>query len=83
MIFYLLGKRKMEPLNISLSDLTFGQKLNLLESVWADLSKEEQKLDSPLWHKDILSDREDALATGKVSVCDWEEAKDRIRKNVK
>ena len=72
----------MEPLNILLSDLTFGQKLNLLESVWDDLSKEEQKLDSPSWHNDILSDREEALAIGKLTISDWEEAKDRIRKKV-
>jgi hypothetical protein len=72
----------MEPLNILLSDLTFGQKLNLLESVWDDLSKEEQKLDSPSWHKDILSDRKDALAIGKLTISEREEAKDRIRKKV-
>jgi hypothetical protein len=73
----------MEPVDISLSNLTFGQKLNLLESIWTDLSKEEQKLDSPSWHKDILADREKALANGEVKISDWDEAKDRIRKNVK
>jgi hypothetical protein len=82
MILYILGYN-MEQINISLSELTFGQKLNLLESVWADLSKDELRLESPSWHKDILSDREDALAAGKLAVSDWEEAKDKIRKNVK
>jgi len=73
----------MEPLHIQLSELNFGQKLNLMESIWDDLTKDEKKLNSPLWHKDILVDRENALQAGKVKMSDWDEAKERIRKNVK
>ncbi|NQU64615.1 MAG: addiction module protein [SAR324 cluster bacterium] len=60
-----------------------SQKLNLMESIWDDLTKDEKKLMSPDWHKDILEDRELALASGRVKVSDWEEAKERIRKNTR
>ncbi len=73
----------MEQIDIALSELSFNQKLNLMESIWDDITKDEIKFKSPVWHKDILEDREQALASGKVKVSDWEEAKERIRKNVR
>ncbi len=73
----------MEQIQISLSELTFGQKLNLMESIWDDLTKDEKKLESPHWHKDILIDREIALKAGKVKMRDWDESKERILKKVK
>ncbi|MBU2645836.1 addiction module protein [bacterium] len=73
----------MEQIDISLSELSFGQKLNLMELIWDEFTKEEKKLMSPDWHKDILEDREQALASGRAKVSDWEEAKERIRKNTR
>lgn len=34
---------------------------------------------SPAWHAAILSDRETALQAGRITVSDWEEAKERIK----
>ncbi len=59
-----------------------AQKLDLMETLWAELSREERNLESPAWHKAVLEDREEAFRTGKVSASDWEQAKKRIRKNV-
>lgn len=73
----------MEPIEITLSELSFDQKLNLMESIWDDLTKNEMKLESPVWHKEVLEDREQALASGKAKVGDWDEAKERIRKNTR
>lgn len=73
----------MEQINIPLSELSFNQKLNLLESIWDDLTKDETKFESPGWHKEILDNREQALTSGKVKVSDWEEAKERIRNKVR
>jgi len=36
--------------------------------------------ESPAWHAAILSDREDALQAGLITMSDWEEAKERIKK---
>lgn len=71
--------RKLEP---PLSELSFAEKLDLMESLWADLTKDEKALKPPAWHETVLKDREEAFAAGKVTASDWEEAKKRIRKKV-
>jgi len=69
----------MEQINIALSELSFVQKHNLMETIWDELTRDEKKIESPAWHKKILIEREEALAAGHVKVSDWEEAKERIR----
>lgn len=72
----------MEKVDIPLSQLSFAQKLHLMETLWADLTKDEKTFKSPAWHKTILKDREKALEAGKVTVTDWEQAKKRIKRKV-
>ncbi|MCF8370678.1 MAG: addiction module protein [Bacteroidales bacterium] len=72
----------MENYKLPLSQLTYLQKLDLLESLWDDLAGKEQIYQSPTWHQDVLRDREEALLEGKLSISDWEEAKARIRNKV-
>lgn len=72
----------MEKVDLSVSELTLGQKLNLMEAIWDDLTKDDKILESPDWHETILKDREQALSSGKITVSDWKEAKDRIERNV-
>ncbi len=71
----------MERVDLPLARLTLAQKLDLMEAIWDDLTKDERSLESPNWHEDVLKDREKALAAGKVTISDWDQAKDRIRKN--
>jgi len=72
----------MKRVDLSLSQLSFVQKLNLMEALWGDLSRDEKKLKSPAWHEAVLQDREEAYMTGKVAISDWEQAKRRIKKKV-
>ena len=72
----------MNRLDFPIAELSFTQKLNLMETLWADMSVNENKLESPAWHEAVLSDREAALNAGKLTVSGWEEAKERIKKNV-
>ncbi len=72
----------MERVDLPLSEYSFEQKLDLLETLWDDLAKNETVLKSPDWHEEILKNREQALTSGKVKVSDWEEAKKRIKRNV-
>jgi predicted nucleotidyltransferase len=71
----------MERVDLPLSELSLAQKLDLMEAIWDDLTKHEKILESPYWHEPILKDREEALSAGKATVSNWEEAKDRIRRN--
>ena len=70
----------MKRVDLPLSKLSVAQKLDLMETLWADLSQDERKLKSPAWHETVLKDREEAYAAGKITVSDWEQAKKRIRK---
>jgi putative addiction module component (TIGR02574 family) len=72
----------MERVDLSLSDYSYEQKLDLLETLWDDLARNDIVLKSPDWHQEILKDREQALSSGRVKISDWEEAKERIRRNV-
>ena len=72
----------MKRVDLPLSKLSVAQKLDLMETLWADLTRDEQNLKSPAWHETVLKDREQAFAAGKVTVLDWEQAKGRIKKRV-
>jgi len=72
----------MERVDLPLAKLTLAQKLDLIETLWDDIIKDEKALESPSWHEEILRDRQKALEAGKASVRDWDEAKKRIRRNV-
>ena len=69
----------MEKINLSLTRLTFAQKLALMEALWADIADDENIVESPIWHEAVLKDRELALATGKTGFSDWAESKKRIQ----
>lgn len=68
----------MERVELPISELSLAQKLDLMEALWADLSRDDKNLESPAWHKEILEDRWKAFEAGKISASDWEEAKKRI-----
>jgi len=59
--------------------MAFHEKLLVMEAIWDDISREEEKLDVPQWHKDILDERERLITEGKAKFIDWEEAKRQIK----
>lgn len=72
-------------MNISefpIAQLSFAQKLDLMEMLWADMVGNEKQFESPAWHAAVLNDREAALDAGKITASNWEEAKERIKKNI-
>jgi hypothetical protein len=72
----------MKRVDLPLSKLSVAQKLDLMETLWTDLIRDEKKVKSPAWHEAVLKDREEAYAARKVSISDWEQAKKRIRRKV-
>ena len=72
----------MNLIDLQLAGLTLSEKLDLLETIWADLSRDENSLESPAWHEQILREREEAFESGELVASDWGEAKKRIGKNV-
>lgn len=59
--------------------MTVSAKLQLMEDLWRDLSRNEADLASPEWHGDVLAERERKLASGQDSMVDWESAKKQLR----
>lgn len=56
------------------------EKLKLMESLWADLSRDEMELESPDWHEDFLRETSESRARGKEPLLDWDKAKLRRKK---
>jgi len=65
---------------LPLSEMTLSEKLQVMEALWDDLSRNADTLESPEWHRDVLEERERRIASGEARFTDWEEAKADIRK---
>lgn len=59
--------------------MTVQEKLAAMESLWEDLIRTPEAIESPAWHKDILDDRRHRIAEGQSRFTDWETAKADIR----
>lgn len=62
--------------------LPLSEKLDLLESVWSELSSDPDAVDIPQWHKDILDERQRGLEQGSIKPIDWDVAKEQIRHRI-
>jgi len=69
-------------IDLPLSEFTQAQKLDLMETIWDDLSRDEKRLESPVWHESILQNRAKSLVEGTAKVSDWPQARDRIKHHV-
>lgn len=67
---------------LPLNDMTVTEKLQLMETLWDDLRRNADSLESPVWHREVLEEREQRIATGEAKFIDWDEAKSDIRKRV-
>lgn len=52
-----------------------AEKLQLMETLWNDLSQQPELLESPEWHLAELRETESRLEAGTEAVLDWTEAK--------
>ena len=68
----------MKPI-IDLDKLTRLEKLQAMEQLWADLCRDEEELESPQWHREVLEQRERDLKDGKDTFVSLEEAKRILR----
>ena len=69
-------------IHLPLKDMTLLEKLAVMESLWEDLSKIPDAIESPAWHKDVLEERRQNIAQGRSTFSDWETAKADIRKRL-
>ena len=63
----------------AIEDMTASEKVELMEELWKSMSRNPEAIESPAWHREVLEERERALASGEIEFMDWEEAKAYIR----
>jgi hypothetical protein len=64
---------------LDLGTMTTVEKLRLMEDLWQNLSADDQKLESPAWHGDVLAERDRLIESGEEKYVDWEIAKKQLR----
>ncbi len=69
--------------SVDIVAMPFSERLNLMEALWDSLCTHSANMGSPAWHSEVLEDRLRRLASGEETVSSWNEAKVRIRSQVK
>ena len=67
-------------ITLELDKMSQAEKLQAMETLWADLSKDEASVESPSWHGDLLRETEERVSSGLESPVDWTSAKQGLRK---
>jgi len=65
---------------LPLSEMSIEEKLQMMEALWDDLSRNTPALASPQWHGQVLAEREAALDRDEDSFEDWQQARERIER---
>ena len=65
---------------IQIEKMSRAEKLQIMEALWADLSRADSEVESPAWHQDVLKETEARVAAGQERIADWETAKRELRK---
>ncbi|KAF0220411.1 MAG: hypothetical protein FD174_1312 [Geobacteraceae bacterium] len=65
---------------LPLEKMSRKEKIQAMESLWDDLCRHAEKVQSPAWHGAMLEQREENLRVGEAEFSDWDAAKKRIRK---
>ncbi len=64
---------------LPLDKMSTEEKLQVMEALWAHLSRFPDAMPSPDWHGDVLRDREERVRSGKEQFINWETAKKQLR----
>ena len=67
---------------INLKEMTISDKISVMELLWDDICRNDQDVNSPDWHGDLLKQREMDVKQGKDEFVDWEDAKKDIWNSV-
>ena len=65
---------------IQIAQMSREEKLQTMEALWADLSKDDASIESPAWHEEVLKETSARIASGKEQITDWTTAKRELRK---
>jgi hypothetical protein len=63
--------------------MTREEKLLAMEALWANLSRDEDSVDSPQWHANALTETARRVSNGTEESVDYEDAKRELRERCK
>jgi hypothetical protein len=69
--------------NLPLNEMSVEEKLQAMQAMWVDLSREPDRIESPAWHKVALEETGRRVESGEATFSDWEKAKLSIRDRLK
>jgi Putative addiction module component len=69
--------------NLPLNEMSLEEKLQAMEALWDDLSREPDRIESPSWHEHVLKETQRRVESGQATFSDWEKAKGSIRDRLK
>ena len=70
-------------IELPLDKMTLADKLEVMETLWADLSRTPDELPSPVWHRDVLEERRRLVEQGRIRFLDWDAAIAELRNEVR
>ncbi|QHI69094.1 addiction module protein [Tichowtungia aerotolerans] len=62
-----------------LKSMSRDEQLLAMEILWEELSREDQQVESPAWHKEVLDERQSMVAEDSASYLTMDELKKRLR----
>jgi len=69
-------------ISLPLDQMSRIEKLQAMEVLWEDLSRNESSVDSPAWHAEALKKAEALVKSGEARFVDWESAKKDLRQRL-
>jgi len=69
-------------MNLDLKQMSREDKLRAMHSLWEDLARDDDSIESPAWHEQALRETEQRVEAEAEHGRDWEEAKKDLRKRM-
>jgi putative addiction module component (TIGR02574 family) len=67
---------------LPLTEMTVAEKLQLMEVLWDDLSRNPENVPSPAWHEEVLAERQRQIDEGRAKFLSLEEFRESIKKEI-
>ena len=70
-------------MNLNLQEMSRQEKLRAMHVLWEDLVRDDEAVESPAWHGEVLMETEERVQAGTERIWDWEEAKEELRRRAR
>ena len=72
----------VKEIEAAIHELGVEQKLGLMEAIWADLTRDEDKVPIPPWHLEVLEERQRRWDRGECVLLDLDDAIAEVRRRI-